>query len=57
MRREIRQYKKEIGHTPDGTLENDMLSDEEERIYLTKNHLADLQLLVEKVGLLNVTFT
>ncbi|KAJ6657081.1 hypothetical protein lerEdw1_002826 [Lerista edwardsae] len=49
LRREIRQYKKEIGHAPDGTLENDMLSDEEECIYLTKNQLADLQLLVEKL--------
>ncbi|XP_066473737.1 protein regulator of cytokinesis 1-like isoform X2 [Tiliqua scincoides] len=49
LRREIRQYKKEIGHTPDGTLESDMLSDEDEYIYLTKKNLEDLQLLVQKL--------
>uniref|UniRef100_A0A8D0BLN0 Protein regulator of cytokinesis 1 n=1 Tax=Salvator merianae TaxID=96440 RepID=A0A8D0BLN0_SALMN len=49
LMREIRQCFKETGHIPDGTLENDILSDEEECICLTKNHLEDLQLLVHKL--------
>ncbi|XP_042311099.1 protein regulator of cytokinesis 1-like isoform X2 [Sceloporus undulatus] len=48
MRREIRQYNKEIGHTPDGTLENEILSDEE-CICLTKKNLEDLQLLIHQL--------
>ncbi|ETE73321.1 Protein regulator of cytokinesis 1, partial [Ophiophagus hannah] len=54
LRREIRLYSKEIGHTPDGTLENDMLrdNDEEEYICLTKKYLEDLQQLIHEVGLL-----
>lgn len=54
LRREIRLYSKEIGHTPDGTLENNMLCDNEEEGYicLTKKFLEDLQQLIHQVGLL-----
>ncbi|KAG8130371.1 hypothetical protein E2320_016965 [Naja naja] len=50
LRREIRLYSKEIGHTPDGTLENDMLCDDEEEGYicLTKKYLEDLQQLIHQ---------
>ncbi|KAH0628441.1 hypothetical protein JD844_009613 [Phrynosoma platyrhinos] len=48
LRREIRQYNKEIGHTPDGTLENEILTDEE-CICLTKKNLEDLQLLIHQL--------
>nr|XP_056704924.1 protein regulator of cytokinesis 1-like [Euleptes europaea] len=46
LRREIRHYNKEIGHTPDSTLENEMLLDGEEYICLTKNNIEDLKSLV-----------
>ncbi|XP_026528635.1 protein regulator of cytokinesis 1-like isoform X2 [Notechis scutatus] len=51
LRREVRLYSKEIGHTPDGTLENDMLCDEEEEGYicLTKKYLEDLQQLIHQL--------
>ncbi|XP_026568474.1 protein regulator of cytokinesis 1-like isoform X2 [Pseudonaja textilis] len=51
LRREIRLYSKEIGHTPDGTLENDMLCDDEEEGYicLTKKYLEDLQQLIHQL--------
>nr|XP_028568626.1 protein regulator of cytokinesis 1-like isoform X2 [Podarcis muralis] len=49
LRGKVRQYNKEIGHTPDGTLESDMLSDEEECICLTKKNLEDLELLVHQL--------
>lgn len=51
LRREIRQYNKEIGHIPDGTLEKEMLLDDEECIGLTKKNIEDLRLLVDQVGL------
>ncbi|XP_062984523.1 protein regulator of cytokinesis 1-like [Elgaria multicarinata webbii] len=44
LTRGIRQFNKEIGHIPDGTLENDILCDEDYNC-LTKKHLEDLQLL------------
>ncbi|XP_061491020.1 protein regulator of cytokinesis 1-like isoform X2 [Rhineura floridana] len=49
LRREIKRYNKEIGHIPDGTLEKDILSDEEECICLTKKNIEDLQLLVHQL--------
>ncbi|XP_053146581.1 protein regulator of cytokinesis 1-like isoform X2 [Hemicordylus capensis] len=49
LRREIRRYHTEIGHTPDGTLENEMLSDGDEYICLTKKDLQDLHLLVHQL--------
>ncbi|XP_070598396.1 protein regulator of cytokinesis 1-like isoform X2 [Erythrolamprus reginae] len=51
LRREIKQYSKEIGLAPDGTLENNMLCDHEEEGYicLTKKHLDDLQQLVHQL--------
>ncbi|KAL7988572.1 hypothetical protein Chor_007491 [Crotalus horridus] len=49
LRREIRLYSKEIGHVPDGTLENNTLCDDEEGyICLTKKYLEDLQLLIHQ---------
>ncbi|XP_044299928.1 protein regulator of cytokinesis 1-like [Varanus komodoensis] len=48
LRRKIRQYNKEIGHTPDGTLESDILL-EDEYICLTKKYLEDLQLLIHQL--------
>ncbi|XP_058025459.1 protein regulator of cytokinesis 1-like isoform X1 [Ahaetulla prasina] len=51
LRREIRLYSKEIGHTPDGSLENNMLCDDEEEGYicLTKKYLEDLQQLIHQL--------
>ncbi|XP_029140858.1 protein regulator of cytokinesis 1 [Protobothrops mucrosquamatus] len=50
LRREIRLYSKEIGHMPDGTLENNTLCDDEEGyICLTKKYLEDLQLLIHQL--------
>ncbi|XP_013922762.1 PREDICTED: protein regulator of cytokinesis 1-like [Thamnophis sirtalis] len=51
LRREIRLYSKEIGHTPDGTLENNILCDDEEEGYicLTKKYLEDLQQFVNQL--------
>ncbi|XP_039215612.1 protein regulator of cytokinesis 1-like isoform X1 [Crotalus tigris] len=50
LRREIRLYSKEIGHVPDGTLENNTLCDDEEGyICLTKKYLEDLQLLIHQL--------
>lgn len=51
LRREIRQYNKDIGHIPDGTLETEMLLDDEEYICLTKKNIEDLKSLVDQVGL------
>ncbi|KAL8202903.1 UNVERIFIED_CONTAM: hypothetical protein K2H54_030411 [Gekko kuhli] len=49
LRREIRQYNKEIGHIPDGTLENEILLDDEEYICLTKKNIEDLKSLVNQL--------
>ncbi|XP_077201725.1 protein regulator of cytokinesis 1-like isoform X2 [Paroedura picta] len=49
LRREIRQYNKEIGHIPDGTLENEMLLDGEEYICLTKKNIEDLKTLINQL--------
>ncbi|KAM6469592.1 protein regulator of cytokinesis 1-like isoform 1-T1 [Liasis olivaceus] len=52
LKREIRLYSKEIGHTPDGTLENNILCDDDEEegyICLTKKYLEDLQLLIHQL--------
>ncbi|XP_054842854.1 protein regulator of cytokinesis 1-like [Eublepharis macularius] len=46
VRREIRQYNKEIGHEPDGTLENEMLFEDDEYICLTKKNIEELKSLV-----------
>ncbi|KAL7988406.1 hypothetical protein Chor_007325 [Crotalus horridus] len=52
LRREVRLHSKEIGHISDGTLENNMLCDDEEKyICLTEKYLEDLQLLIHQVGL------
>ncbi|KAJ7335285.1 hypothetical protein JRQ81_013226 [Phrynocephalus forsythii] len=48
LRREVRQYNKEIGHIPDGTLESEMLA-VEEHICLSKKNLEDLQLLLHQL--------
>ncbi|XP_015272898.1 PREDICTED: protein regulator of cytokinesis 1-like [Gekko japonicus] len=57
LRREIRQYNKEIGHIPDGTLENEMLLDDEEYICLTKKNIEDLKSLVNQLQLKKESLT
>ncbi|XP_039222609.1 protein regulator of cytokinesis 1-like isoform X2 [Crotalus tigris] len=50
LRREVRLHSKEIGHISDGTLENNMLCDDEEKyICLTVKYLEDLQLLIHQL--------
>ncbi|XP_048360591.1 protein regulator of cytokinesis 1-like isoform X2 [Sphaerodactylus townsendi] len=46
LRREIRRYNKEIGHLPEGTLEDEMLLDDDDYICLTKKNIEDLTSLV-----------
>ncbi|XP_060093029.1 protein regulator of cytokinesis 1-like isoform X2 [Heteronotia binoei] len=57
LRGEIRQYNKEIGHIPDGTLENEMLLDGEEYIYLTKKNIEDLKSLVNQLQIKKESLT
>nr|XP_003223399.1 PREDICTED: protein regulator of cytokinesis 1 isoform X1 [Anolis carolinensis] len=47
LREEIKQYNKEIGHIPDGTLENEIL--DEECICLTKKNLEDMRKLLHQL--------
>nr|XP_060619701.1 protein regulator of cytokinesis 1-like isoform X1 [Anolis sagrei ordinatus] len=55
LREEIRQYNKEIGHIPDGTLETEIL--DEECICLTKKNLEDMRMLLQQLQIKKESLT